>query len=166
MKGQDDEHEQQDVEVERLNKPNDSSPIKTTTPERSALRGLLLALASEFCLATSNVFMKKTQLFSDLEQALVRYLIQFLVMLVIIRVRNLEIISSTRSIRAFLLLRGALGTAAILFTMRSLQLIDPSDTIALVNLNVILVPILARFFLPNERLKLVHFLSLPVILTG
>lgn len=138
-----------------------------------SLRGLMFVVVSELFLATSNIFMKKAELFSDVEQALVRYILQLLTMLLIIHLNELKIIpkSATNDSRrntpvSFLILRGVFGTLSILLTMRSLKLINPSDTIALVNLNVVFVAILARCFLPDEKLTLFHIISIPVVLIG
>lgn len=132
----------------------------------SVIRGFLLALLSELCLATSNVFIKKAELFSVMEQALIRYLIQFVCMFVIIKLFKEKIVQSDKKLTGILLLRGLLGTFSILLTMCSLKLINPSDTIALVNLNVVFVAILARFFLPNEKLNIFHILTFPIITIG
>jgi drug/metabolite transporter (DMT)-like permease len=167
--------------LNELNKLNDQEPSKKQSPasmtrqsadksnKESVLGGFSLALVSEFCLAISNVFMKKTHLFTDTEQALVRYGLQFIAMFVIIRWKDERIFPSLKDDRKLfiiLMVRGILGTASILFTMRSLMLIDPSDTIALVNLNVIFVAILAKYFLPNEKLNIFHLLSIPIIMIG
>lgn len=159
----------EDEEIERLNKDGyDLKEEKISSLSKKDYwlinRGFLLAFISEFCLATSNIFMKKAELFSDIEQAFLRYLLQLFSMYFIIRLNKLEIFSKKAS--AILVLRGAFGTLSILFTMRSLKLINPSDTIALVNLNVVFVAIFARFFLPDEKLSLIHFFSIPIIFTG
>lgn len=162
------------IETESLNKKcNDDDNIKDERrieDEKnecfSVFRGFLLAILSEFCLAMSNVFIKKTELFNDIEQALIRYLLQLVLMFSVIRFYKLRIVQSDRKTTYILILRGLLGTISILLTMRSLKLINPSDTIALVNLNVLFVAILARFVLPNERLSVLHLISIPITLLG
>lgn len=134
------------------------------------MRGFLFGIASEFCLATSNIFMKKTELYSDIEQALARYILQLFTMFAIMHFNGIKLLPCRDSVKklpmSVLMLRGAFGTFAILLTMRSLKLINPSDTIALVNLNVVFVAILARCFLPDEKLTVFHILSIPFVLLG
>jgi len=129
-------------------------------------RGFLFAIFSELCLAISNVFIKKAELFSDMEQALVRYCLNFISMFVLIKIYKQSIQKTFSKAGCMLITRGLIGTLSILFTMRSLKLIDPSDTIALVNLNIVFVAILAKFFLPNEKLSIFHYITIPITLLG
>jgi drug/metabolite transporter (DMT)-like permease len=158
------------VEMEALDQINDSIQRRKEKTEgknwSSYFRGFLFAIFSELFLAISNVFIKKAELFSVMEQALVRYCLTFISMFVLIKIYKQSVQNTFRNAGCMLLARGLIGALSILFTMSSLKLIDPSDTIALVNLNIIFVAVLAKFFLPNEKLGIVHYISIPITLLG
>ena len=99
-----------------------------------------------------------------MEQAVARYLLQFALMFIIIKWLKLKLVQKETNMK--LIARGLLGTLSILSTMHSLKLIAPSDTIALVNLNVVFVPLFAKVLLPNEKLSIYHYLAIPITFTG
>lgn len=157
------------AEIESLNQNENNRFEQEKTEENkrsSVFRGFLFAILSELSLAISNVFIKKAELFSDMDQALVRYCLNFISMFVLIKIYKQSMKKTFRKAGCMLLTRGLIGTFSILFTMRSLKLIDPSDTIALVNLNIVFVAILAKFFLPDAKLSIYHYISIPITLVG
>jgi drug/metabolite transporter (DMT)-like permease len=128
-------------------------------------RGILLALFSELFLALSNVFFKKAHLLNAMELGFIRYCLQGISMFAIIRYKKLQVFGE-KTQRIILVYRGILGATCMLFTISSLKFIDPSDTIALVNLNVIIVAILSCFFLKNEKLNPLHYVSIFFTIMG
>ena len=128
------------------------------------LRGLLLALISAILTSITTTLIKKGNLLNSTEQASIRYLVTLFVMLVIALSKNLNIFGDRKD-RKLLLIRGATGTAGLVCAYFALSLLNPSDTSAIAQSNVMITAVLARIFL-KEKLTLAHILSVILTITG
>lgn len=135
------------------------SPAKHTVS-----KGSLIAILSACSLALSNVFIRKTQLFTGTEQVMVRYVLQTVIMLSIAGYKGFNILGAKKH-RKLLFARGILGVCGLIGIHISIKFINPSDAISIVNTNVILVAIIARFVL-KEKLSYVHFFAILTALIG
>ena len=127
-------------------------------------RGLVYAVLAAFFYASQNVPMRKCKVFKSSEIALVRFLMQLLVILPFALKREHNILGE-KSQRGMLLLRSSLGAISLLSFYFSVRLITPSDTVALFNCFVIFIPLAARIFL-GEKLTLVHVTALGITVAG
>ena len=67
--------------------------------------------------------------------------------------------------RKMLLLRGLIGTIAMLSILYTIKLIDPSDCAALLHLHIVVIPIISRVFL-KEKIKIINLFSLIMSIFG
>lgn len=123
-----------------------------------------MALSSGLTLALSNTFIKKATLFTVGELSIFRYFLQLCIMLFLVRY-NRRPYFGDKNQRFLLIVRGLVGTVGILFLHISIKFIDPSDSAALFNTRIVIVSILARFLL-NEKISLVHIVSLILTIAG
>ena len=96
--------------------------------------------------------------------ACVRYFMQFSIMAIVIKVKNLEFFGP-REYFKLLMARGVVGSASIILKFFAIKFIRPSDIAALKNCHVIATTLLAKLFL-NEVLTIVHLLSICLTLIG
>jgi drug/metabolite transporter (DMT)-like permease len=150
---------------------NDGAKVKepevkevTKSQPSKSLWGITSAILSAFFLSLSNVFIKKTQLFSATEQTAIRYIIQAVIMLSVAIYLRLNIFGK-KSDRKLLALRGIFGTIGLTTLHISVKLINPSDAVSLFHTNVIFVFILARILL-KEKFNIIHILALVFAVTG
>lgn len=163
------ENNMTEIEILNTNNENNTTPpldqSKTDTKCFSKFRGILLGLLSELSLAISIVFIKKAEHLNGMEVGLIKYVIQCTIMLIVIRQNKLSILGEKNQ-RKLLIYRGFFSACCMLCTIFSLKFIDPSDTIALVNLNIMFVIILSKCFLKNEKLNSLQYFSFFLIFFG
>jgi drug/metabolite transporter (DMT)-like permease len=126
--------------------------------------GFIYAILSAFFLAFSNVLIKKSTIFNGSEQAVIRYVFQLVIMIIIGLVTKNNLLGPIES-RKILIIRGLCGMTYLLSLHFSVKLIAPSDTVSLLHLNIIIVSILARIFL-NEKINLAHIFSVVLSTIG
>lgn len=148
----------------QLDSPLDEKNKKTILQKFLRYRGVYFALISSMFAALSSVLVKECYYLNASDQALVRYTLQFLVM-ILIACKNNESLLGEKEQRKFLIMRGAIGTIGMIFITFSLKLIDPSDTIALLNCSIILISILSRIFL-KEKFTIAHLIAIALTVNG
>lgn len=160
------------VELQPLNKgPNKLDESEPEVETRGffidtfiRFRGLILQFISAFFLALSGILIRKATFCTASEQTAVRNLIQMLIMIAIAVYNKLNIFGP-RDQRTKLILRGLLGSTAIITIAYSIKFINPSDSQALYNTRLIIISILARFFL-KEKMSIVLIFCLILTITG
>jgi drug/metabolite transporter (DMT)-like permease len=153
-------------------KDYDEKEIKTSSIERrilvsdffQAIRGFLCALGSAFFVSLSKTLIKKSPLFSGSDQTFIRYVIQGLIMITIVKYNSLNYLGP-KGTRKLLCLRGLTGSLGILFIYFSVTFIAPSDTISITLSSVIITSLLARFFL-GEKLSIAHLIAIVLTISG
>jgi drug/metabolite transporter (DMT)-like permease len=128
------------------------------------LRGIIIGLVGAFFLSLSGILIKKTTIVTGSEQAVVRYLMQMFIMLIIAFYNKVNVFGN-KDQRGLLLVRGCFGATAILSMSLSVKYIDPSDTQALHSTRLIMISILARIFL-KEKLTIIHIICLFLTIAG
>jgi drug/metabolite transporter (DMT)-like permease len=128
------------------------------------LRGIIIGLAGTFFLSLSGILVKKTTIVTGSEQAIVRYLMQMLIMFIVAFYNKVNIFGN-KDQRGLLLVRGFFGATAILSMSLSVKYIDPSDTQALTSTRLIMILILARIFL-KEKLTIIHIVCIFLTIAG
>lgn len=129
-------------------------------PIKAYLYGVCFALS--MCMA--SVFIKMAPTLDGANHSAVRYTIQSIVMVFFIRRSNFEFLGP-RNQRKLLVLRGVVGSAAVILSYFSIKYLDVSDVETLTNSSVIITALFSRIFL-NEKLRLVHVISLSLTITG
>lgn len=136
----------EDAEVSLLNLPAKNLPQKKKFLDRIKenrsfkkilkLRGIIYAVLSAFFIALANIFNKKSNFFGGSEQSAIRYFIQLIIMIIIVKIQG-EPLFGAKGQRILLSLRGFMGVFSLLGIYFSVKLINPSDASALVNTNII-----------------------------
>ena len=129
-----------------------------------SLYGAFFSLISIILNVLCQVLVRKTTFFSAYETALIRFILQSIVLFGIAKYKGLALFGSKKC-RPFLFTRGIIGTFGMSAHYTSLKLIDPSDTISLFSCHVIFVVILARIFL-KEKIKASHNLAAVIVILG
>ena len=128
--------------------------------------GLFLALLSAFFLAISNVCIKNVRILSGSEQSTVRYVFQLLIMGVILvrQTPRLHMLGES-SQRRLLAVCGLSGAVGLISLHLAVKLIDPSDAVALIRTNVIIVALFSRVVL-GEKFSLLQIGGLALTVAG
>lgn len=127
-------------------------------------RGIIYAIGAAFLIALSNILVRKNKLFTGNENALVRYLLQFICMLPLAIVKKQNIFGKKEQ-RLILSLRGIFSCIGLIAFYSAISLINPSDAAALFNCSILFVVFGSRFIL-NEKLTLIHLISLVITFIG
>ena len=130
----------------------------------SSYYGIIFALLAAILLSISNVLVKKAYFFSGTDIGLIRFLIQLVVM-ILIALRTKNCFMGTKENRKNLILYGIFSLLLILFLFLSIKFVTPSEVTALYQLNMIMVPIIARFIL-KEKFRIIFILSLVMSILG
>ncbi len=136
-------------------------PIKARLYE---YHGFLIGIFSALLLSLSNILNKKAHITTGAEQTFIRYLIQASFMVIIIKKEKLDFFGP-KEFRKILILRGVFGTVGLIALQYSVKLINPSDAVALLHLNSVMVIIFARVYL-NEKFTIFHLVCLLTALIG
>ena len=139
-------------------------PMCLSNKSFKPFNGIFFALFSSMLLSLSNVFIKKAQITTGSEQALVRNIVQAIIMTITIVITK-NTFFGPKNVRHYLVIRGmccAVGMIALTFSMK---LINPSDAASLVHLNTMITTVLARLFL-KENLSIAHLAGLLVSAVG
>jgi drug/metabolite transporter (DMT)-like permease len=128
------------------------------------LKAYLFGLSFAFFMCMASILIKMAPSLDGANHSAVRYVIQMLVMFVIIKKSNLDFLGA-RSQRKLLLLRGVVGSSAVILSYFSIKYLDVSDVETLTNSCVVITAIFSRIFL-KEKLRIVHLISLVLTITG
>lgn len=143
----------------------DVKPAKVKKQRSNAylkLHGISFGVLSALFYAISSTLVKKTKIFTGSEMAAIQYILRMIILTIIARYKGLNIFGDAGQ-RKLLAYRGLSGALTMIFINFSTKLIVPSDSIALLHTNVIMVAILARIFL-GDKFTMLHFAIL--VLTG
>jgi drug/metabolite transporter (DMT)-like permease len=127
-------------------------------------RGVIFALVGAFFFALTSVLLRKCQLLSSSEQALIRFLIQLIVNWPIAIKKKYNILG-LKGQRQMLSVRSFIGTVSLMSKYASVKFITPSDASALFNCFVIFVAVFSRIFL-KEKLTIVHLIGISITILG
>ncbi len=126
--------------------------------------GIFYGILSAAFLSCANVLIKKAELTTGSEQSLIRYVVQAFAMALVIVSTHFDFFGPKGS-KKFLILRGSIGTIAMLCLHFAVKLINPSDAVALLHLNSVLITVFARFAL-SEKISLAHVACLVLSALG
>ena len=155
--------------VELISKPglDQKKNVEETFQKKKNLSnyyGLIYALLAAIFLSMSNVLIKMANFFSGTDIGFMRFIIQLITMAIIGIFTKTKLLG-TREIRKNLILYGIFQLLLILFLLISIKFIAPSESSALFQLNMIMVPIIARVFL-KEKFRIIFIVSLIISITG
>lgn len=144
----------------------DEEAVEIPKTENNFLQfhGICYATLSALFLSLSNIFIKSARIMSGSEQAFVRYLIQAIVLAIII-IYTKGNFFGTKKARKMLITRGLMGTLALIALHFAVKLLNPSDAVALLHLNTVIVAIAARIIL-KEKINLAHVTCLILSMVG
>lgn len=148
----------ENVDVNLLDNQHNQIGIKN---QKSKWSGLIYALLAPLCFAMCNSLMRKCNILSFSEIALIRFIIQFIVTLPI----NIKYKRNGKGNHVKLSIRSIFNVLSVMLFYFSIQLIDPSDVTALFDCSVIFITLFARIFL-KELLTIVHILVLIITVIG
>lgn len=152
-----------EIESEKIIEQTDTELTKKTE-KKYAYHGIFYGMLSALFLGLSNTLIKKTETTSGSEQALMRYIVQFILMLTGIILTKSHPLGPKGS-RHLLMVRGTMGCGGMIGLHFAIKLINPSDAVALLHLNTMIVTILARIFL-KELLSIAHLTCLILSFIG
>lgn len=128
------------------------------------IKGYLFGVLYALSICMANILVKLAPNLDGSNHSCIRYLIQLIVMSVFIKKNNLDFLGPKNQ-RKLLLLRGIVGSMAVIFSFFSLRYLDVSDVETITNASIIITAIFGRIFL-NEKLTLCHILALLLTITG
>ncbi|CAF1049373.1 unnamed protein product [Brachionus calyciflorus] len=127
-------------------------------------QGILYAFIAIVSIALSRTSVRYCYYFNASEITTLRYLFQFIIMLIIAIYRGENLLGEA-SDRKILFLRATFGTIGLLTNTISLKMIDPADSASLGSCSIVIVYILSRLIL-KEKLTLCHLLASFMTLMG
>ena len=98
------------------------------------------------------------------EIALARYILQFFLMITIIKCNKSNPLGPIKH-RKLLIIRACFGTFGLIFYFFAFKILHPSDCLAIIQTSVIITSIFARIFL-NERLTFAHLIAIALTSAG
>lgn len=126
--------------------------------------GIFYALINALIFTASEVFFKKADFFNGAEKTLVKFSLQFLILLIAMLVTKRSLLGPNEQ-RLALSLQGFYFAFTVLTGLMALTFINPTDLIPLRKTSIILVAIASRFLL-NEKLNFTHILAIILTITG
>ncbi|CAF0945996.1 unnamed protein product [Brachionus calyciflorus] len=157
-------NKEKNLNVEILEIQNEQRPSIKIKDRILRQRGILYALSAAFFISLSGAITKYCYYFNGSEITTVRYLIQLIIMFIIGVYRKENLLGESGQ-RKILFLRAVFGTVGLLLITISFKMIDPSDSISLVNCSILIVAILSRLIL-KEKLTLCHLVALTMTSIG
>lgn len=150
---------------QRLNSNDLENVCQVKQPNRCRnFYGILLAFMTALFHSLMSVTVKQTYMLTSTEQTTVRYFFQMVIMgsvMIYKRISPLDYKSQFH----LLAMRAVLGVAGLISAYLALKFINPSDSVAVSNMSVIITAILSRLVL-KEKLSLVHLISTMIAITG
>lgn len=162
----------QDIESSEVKEPlkitiKAANHVSKTNQEESApnqYHGIFFAMLSALFLGLSNTLIRKAHITTGSEQAFIRYIVQGTIMSIIISITKINFFGPKES-RKLLMFRGFFGALALIALHFSVKMINPSDAVALLHLNSVIVTLFARCFL-NEKMSIAHLTCLSMSIIG
>jgi drug/metabolite transporter (DMT)-like permease len=128
------------------------------------IEGYFFGILFAFSMCTMNLFVKMAPALNGSNHALVRYSLQLIIVVAIIKYNRLEFFGP-RQQRGLLILRGAVGGCAVIIGFFSVRYLDVSDVETLSNSCVIITALISRLVL-KERLTVTHIVALVLTIAG
>ena len=144
--------------------PDPEKPKSNFLHSFKSIRGQLLAAFSALLTSISVIIIKKANLLNGSEQATIRYSVSLVIVLSIAYYKNLNIFGHRKQ-RKLLLVRGVVGVIGLVCAYFAIMFINPSDSTAISQTNVIITAIIARIFL-KEKLTFAHLISILLTVAG
>ena len=138
--------------------------VKIENDKKISYYGIIFALIAAILLSLSSVLIKKANFFSGTDIGFMRFSIQIGIMGVIGLCTKTNLLGPKEN-QKNLILYGTLQLLLILFLLISIKFIAPSESSSLFQLNMIMVPIIARVFL-KEKFRIIFILSLIMSILG
>ena len=129
-----------------------------------SIYGILLAFLAALTYSVMLIFIKKAYLLNGSDSLFIRYLTQTIVTAIILYFKKLNIFGYKNQ-RLMLISRSIVGVLSLMGAYFAVTLIQPSDSTAVGNSNVIITAILSRLFM-KEKFSLVHVASICMACTG
>ncbi len=128
------------------------------------IKGSILGIMAALMFVSSNVVMKKSIHLSPTDHSAIRYTLTFIIMVIICKYNKIKILGPRKFFK-LLLIRGFLGSIALMSFYFAILFLTPSDAVTLVHSSIIITAILSRIFL-GEKLTLAHFLAVFLTFNG
>lgn len=145
-------------------KDDNTKPCQSVINLINLLKGYILTMLFALCACISNILMKKSFTLSGSDSAFIRYLVQFLTMIIIANYQKRNPLGP-KSERKLLTYRGLAGITGLLCGFFAIKFINPSDFKAINHSSIIITAILARIFL-KEKLTIAHIFALILTIIG
>ncbi|CAF0820808.1 unnamed protein product [Brachionus calyciflorus] len=152
------------IEKENFQESEIEQPCSTLISYLKNIRGYAYGLLFAFSMCMAHILVKMAPSLDAPNHSAVRYVIQLIVMYIFIKRNNLETLGP-KSQQKLLILRGVVGSTAVIFGFFSVRYLDVSDLETLTNSAVVITAVLSRIFL-NEKLTICHFFSLILTISG
>jgi drug/metabolite transporter (DMT)-like permease len=128
------------------------------------IEGYFFGIMFAFSMCTMNLFVKMAPALDGSNHALVRYTIQFIILVSLIKYYRVSFFGP-REQRMLLVLRGVVGALAVIIGFFSVRYMDVSDVETLTNSALIITALISRIFL-KERLTVTHIVALVLTIAG
>lgn len=141
--------------------------VQTVKPKISyftLLKGYLLIILFAFIVTINAILLKMAFIYSGSDAATVRYFLQFISMLIVIKCKNLNALGPQNE-RKLLCLRAFTGIFGLVSAVFAIKFINPSDFKAISHSKLILTAILARIVL-KEKLTSIHLATFLLTIVG
>lgn len=112
----------------------------------------------------NSILIKMAPSYNSFNHAIMRYFIQMVIMSYFIKATDTSWIGPKAS-RKLLVIRGIVGTGAIIFGLVALLYLDVSDFETLINSSILITALLGRIFL-KEKITISHIVSLVLTILG
>ena len=112
----------------------------------------------------NSILIKMAPSYNSFNHAIMRYTIQMIVMAYFIKTTDTSWVGP-KSSRKLLVIRGIVGTGAIIFGLVALLYLDVSDFETLINSSILITALLGRIFL-KEKITISHIVSLVLTILG
>lgn len=154
----------EDVEVQFI---QDELKVKQLIKKKSKfilIKGYFYGFLFTIFSCFYSIFVKMGPSYNIFEHALIRYVIQLIIMSYFLKRNNLFWFGP-KAKRMILLLRGISGNGAIIFGLISLRYLAPSDVETLINSSVLITALLGHFIL-KEKFTISHMVSFLLTIIG
>ncbi|CAF0959453.1 unnamed protein product [Brachionus calyciflorus] len=121
-------------------------------------RGYFYSLLSAFLYSLAQVLLKRSKWLSGSDHSTIRYTTTFIVMIIYMKCNKLDLAGPKKEFN-LILIRGLLGSFALISFYFAFMFINPSDVVSLSHSSIVITALISRIFL-KEKLTLAHILSI------
>ena len=147
--------------------PHDTLKISKKKKSKNILRslyGISFALLAAFCGGMISVTMRGANFFSGSDISFLRYILQLITMLAIGKSNKINI-TGVKEVRKNLILIGIFFAATAISLLFSVKFINPSESTALSQCYMLIVPIIARVYI-KEKFHAINMFTLIMAIVG